>query len=206
MTKGTGLEHKQQKTKRKKTVTGVTAHFVFSMWLWSLSAYVRICLQSSPPYPKRFYLFCLVKVTSPARFWGKYASVNVWREKMRNVSDESQTLEQIQRVTRGMRYNHKRLVNCSSDLLKSKLRRHRSINSLHRAFYTESTLLRDFFLLIIAYYIIMIWGEKEILSTIFYTVQPSEDIDLRVSQKTLLSKDKLLLTIFCYVTNNMWHY
>lgn len=41
-------------------------------------------------------------------------------------------------------------------------------------------------------------GEKEILSPIFYTVQPSEDIDLHVSQKTLLSKDKLLLTIFCY--------
>lgn len=75
---------------------------------------------------------------------------------MRNVSDESQTLEQIQRVACGMRYNHKRLVNCSSDLLKSKLRQHRSINSLYRAFCTESTLLRDFFLLIIAYYIIMI--------------------------------------------------
>lgn len=65
---------------------------------------------------------------------------------MRNVSDESQTLEQIQRVTRGMRYNHKRLVNCSSDLLKSKLRRYRSINSLYQALCTESTLLRYFLL------------------------------------------------------------
>lgn len=87
---------------------------------------------------------------------------------MRNVSDESQTLESIQRVARGMRHNHKCLVNCSIDLLKPELKRYQQYTeplTLYQPFET-STRLFSF-----RYYILYNRAsEREILSLIFYTL------------------------------------